>query len=119
VGTSGGATPRAQWSPDPTQAQPIFSYGRMLGQNDVHYNAEIGRWVVANYGFLDASSGNPSSWHQLPWHTKDTPRRTQLVMLEAPQPWGPWRMFFRDDDFAAPWLGSGSYGTTFSRLGRL
>jgi hypothetical protein len=112
AGTSGGATPRAQWSPDATQAQPVLAFGRMLGQNDVHYNAQIGRWVVANYGFLDAA-GNPSPWHQQPWHTKDTPRRTQLTMLEAPQPWGPWRAFFRDDDFGGPWNGSGAYGTTF------
>ena len=112
AGTSGGALPRAQWSPDATQAQPVLAFGRMLGENNIHYNAQLGRWVCANYGFLD-TAGNPSTWHQQPWHTKDTPRRTQLLMLEAPQPWGPWRAFFRDDDFGGAWNGSGAYGTTF------
>ena len=26
------------------------------------------------------------------------PHRTQLVMYEAPTPWGPWSVFYRDDD---------------------
>ena len=112
AGYSGGDTARPQWSPDATQAQPVMTYGRMMGQNAIHYNAEIGRWLCANYGFV-SDSGNPSPWHQLPWHTHNTPRRTQLVLLEAPQPWGPWAIFYRDDDFGAPWNGSGGYGTTF------
>ena len=112
AGTSGGATARPQWSQDATQAQPVLTFGRMLGQNAIHYNAEIGRWLVANYGFVNGA-GDPWPWHQLPWHTHDTPRRTQLTMLEAPHPWGPWSVFFRDDDFGAAWDGSGAYGTTF------
>ncbi len=112
AGYSGGAVPRPQWSPDATQAQPVFAFGRMLGQNDVHYNAEIGRWLVANYGFIN-QAGNPWPWHQDAWHQTGLVRRTQLIMLEAPQPWGPWSIFFRDDDFGAAWNGTGAYGTTF------
>jgi len=38
------------------------------------------------------------------------PHRTQLTMLEAPNPWGPWSIFYRNDDSpSAP----GMYGTTF------
>jgi hypothetical protein len=84
----------------------------MMGQNAVHYNAELGRWLIANYGFVN-EAGNPSPWHQQPWHTHSTPRRTQLLLLEAPEPWGPWSVFHRDDDFGAAWNGSGAYGTTF------
>lgn len=104
---------RAQWSPDATQAQPVMTYGRMMGQNAIHYNAEIGRWLVANYGFVDVVSGNPRPWHQSPWHQLNTLRRSQLVMLEAPEPWGPWSVFYRDDDFGSAWNASGAYGTTF------
>jgi len=111
-GYSGGAAPRPQWSPDATQAQPVLAFGRMLGQNAVHYNAQIGRWLVANYGFVN-QAGNPWPWHQDAWHVTGTLRRTQLVMLEAPEPWGPWSVFYRDDDFGAAWNGSGAYGTTF------
>ena len=112
VGYSGGAAPRPQWSPDATQAQPVLSFGRMLGQNAVHYNAEIGRWLVANYGFVN-SAGNPWPWHQDPWHELNVTRRTQLLFLEAPEPWGPWSIFHRDDDFGQAWDGPGAYGTTF------
>jgi hypothetical protein len=41
-----------------------------------------------------------------------TGRRTQLLMLEAPQPWGPWSVFYRNDDFGSDWIAYGSYGTT-------
>ena len=112
AGLSGGEAARPQWSPDATQAQPVLQFGRMLGQNAVHYNAEIGRWLVANYGFLN-QAGNPWPWHQDPWHVRDTLRRTQLLLLEAPEPWGPWSVFYRDDDFGAQWNGTGAYGTTF------
>ena len=112
AGYSGGAAPRPQWSPDATQAQPVLAFGRMLGQNALHYNAEVGRWLVANYGFVNAA-GNPWPWHQSPWHELGVERHTQLVMLEAPEPWGPWSVFYRDDDFGAAWNGTGGYGTTF------
>ena len=112
AGSSGGAGARPQWSPDAGQAQPVMAFPRMMGQNAIHYNAQIKRWLVANYGFVNAA-GNPWPWHQLPWHKLDTPRRTQLTMLEAPQPWGPWSLFYRDDDFGGAWNGSGAYGTTF------
>jgi len=115
VGHSGGAVARPQWSPDPTQAQPVLSFGRMIGQNDVVYNAQIGRWLCANYGFLN-DVGNPWPWHQDAWHVKDIRRRTQLLMLEAPNPWGPWSLFYRDDDFGAAWNATGAYGTTFPAL---
>jgi len=115
VGLSGGDAARPQWSPDPTQAQPVLSFGRMIGQNDVVYNAHLGRWLVANYGFLN-DAGNPWPWHQDAWHALNTRRRTQLLMLEAPNPWGPWALFYRDDDFGSAWNASGSYGSTFPAL---
>ena len=111
VGMSGGNLSRPQWSPDSTQAQPVLSYGRMIGQNAVHYNAELKRWLVVNYGFIN-DVGNPWPWHQDAWHALNIRRRTQLLMLEAPQPWGPWSVFFRDDDAGAAWGAYGMYGTT-------
>lgn len=39
-----------------------------------------------------------------------TPHRTQLTMLEAPAPWGPWAAFYRSDD--SP-LAPGLYTPTF------
>ena len=115
AGYSGGSVARPQWSPDATQAQPVLSFSRMTGQNDVQYNAQIGRWLCANYGFIN-ELGSPWPWHQDAWHQTDIRRRTQLLMLEAPNPWGPWSLFYRDDDFGSVWNASGSYGTTFPAL---
>ena len=104
VGLSGEGAP--QWSSDASQAQPSLSYGRMVGENPVMYIPALERYVFANFGFLDRA-GNPRPWHTEPFMA---PHRTQLVLLEAEFPWGPWSMFWRDDDsFQAP----GLYTPTF------
>jgi hypothetical protein len=90
-----------EWTPDSRQGQPVIYYGRMIGENPIMYIPSLGRYVLANFGFLD-NEGNARPWHTTPFMA---PHRTQLVLLEAPQPWGPWSMFYRDDDsFQAPGL---------------
>ncbi len=104
VGLDGGGQP--QWSSDASQAQPSLAFGRMVGENPVAYIPALGRYLFANFGFLD-DAGAPRPWHTQPFMS---PHRTQLVLLEAPNPWGPWSVFWRDDDsFQAP----GLYTPTF------
>jgi hypothetical protein len=88
------------WSADDTLAAPIFRYPRMTGENHVTYNAGLGRYLMGNYGFID-EEGNPRPYHQGPW--PDSCLRSQLTLFEAPEPWGPWSLFHRDDDW-------GTYG---------
>ena len=83
-----------QWITDATQAQPVIMYGRMIGENTVFYNPYIQRYVIANFGFMDWN-GNPIPWHQ---RNAPNPKRTQLILLEAPNPWGPWSIFYRSDN---------------------
>ena len=92
AGLDGSSQP--QWTADSSQAQAPISYGRMLGENTVFYNPFIGRYLVANFGFIDRA-GSPRPWHTEPFMS---PHRTQLVLLEAPEPWGPWSIFFRSDE---------------------
>lgn len=106
-GLDGSGQP--MWSPagQPDLAEPVFSYGLMVGENGVAYHPYLQRYLMANFGFLD-DGGRPLPWHQQPWnHT----HRTQLLILEAPQPWGPWSLVYRDDNsvFQAP----GAYTPTF------
>jgi hypothetical protein len=93
------------WAADSRQAQPVLEYGRMVGENAMFFHPGLNRYLMANYGFLDAA-GNPRPWHQEPILN---PHRTQLVMLEAPEPWGPWTRFFHTDNTAIP----GLYTPTF------
>jgi hypothetical protein len=103
-GLDAAGAPR--WRADASQAQASLEYALMVGENPVAYVPQLGRYLFANFGFLD-SQGQPRPWHTQPYMA---PHRTQLVLLEAPAPWGPWSVFWRDDDsFQAP----GLYTPTF------
>jgi len=90
----------ARWDSDEQQAQPVFRYPRMTGEDHVSYNAGIRRYLLGNYGFIDRD-GSPRPYHQGPW--PDSCLRSQLTLFEAPEPWGPWSLFHQDDDW-------GTYG---------
>lgn len=104
VGLDGAGAP--QWLPDPSQAQPSVQFARMLGENGVTYHPGLSRYLIANFGFIDAQ-GNPRPWHSQPFMS---PHRTQMIFLEAPNPWGPWSIFYRTDDTP---LAPGLYTPTF------
>ena len=73
---------------------------KMIGMNQVNFHRHSGRYLVANYGFIDLD-GQPCPWHQRPHVVQ---HRTQLPLLEAAQPWGPFSIFnfHRDDDWPSP-----------------
>lgn len=89
------------WSPEDAHAQPIFRYPRMTGENHISYNAGIGRYIMGNYGFLDPQD-RPRPYHT-PGGWPYSALRSQLTLFEAPEPWGPWSLFYQDDDW-------GTYG---------
>ena len=86
------------------KADPVFSYPNMTGQNHVNFNAGLGRYIMGNYGFL-GPDGNPLPYHANP----DVRGPSQLTLFEAPEPWGPWSLFYRDDN----WGTFGDYNPTF------
>ena len=71
----------------------------MTGSNHVVYNAGIGRYIMGNYSFIDEEL-NPRPIHQMEYPESSI---SQLTLYEAPEPWGPWKLFYRDDDW-------GTYG---------
>ena len=110
VGLNGLGAPL--WSSDALQAQPALEFANMVGENVITYHAPLGLYLCANYGFID-DAGNPRPWHTEPFMS---PHRTQLTLLEAENPWGPWRVFYTNDDSPpAPGLYTPSFPTRYMR----
>ena len=86
------------WNKEDSKAEPVFEYPCMTGHNHVSYNSGIQRYIMGNYSFIDGN-GNPR-----PLHADEIERGpSQLTIFEAPEPWGPWSLFYRDDNW-------GTYG---------
>lgn len=94
------------WSNDAGQARSIFDYPGMCGENHISYNQGIGRYIMGNYGFTD-EKGIPRPNHQGKW--PESAERSQLILYEAEHLWGPWKIFYRDDD----WGRFGDYQPNF------
>jgi len=88
------------WSKDDNLAIPVFRYDKMCGEDHVVYNVGIGRYILGNYGFVDDNL-IPRPNHQGIW--PECAYRSQLTLFEAPEPWGPWSLFYQDDNW-------GTYG---------
>ena len=95
-----------QWNKDDTLASPVFTYEKMCGENHVSYNPYIGRYLLGNYSFIDDDM-HPRPNHQGIW--PESAIRSQLTCYEAPEPWGPWSLFYQDDD----WGTYGNYQPSF------
>jgi len=93
------------WNRDDKLAQPVFRYYHMTGENHVSFNRGIKRYLMGNYGFMD-DNGNPRPYHQS-WPQSVYP--SQLTLYEAPEPWGPWSLFYQDDN----WGTYGDYQPSF------
>ena len=87
------------WTADDKKAEPVFVYSKMTGSNHVCYNKGLGRYIMGNYGFVD------EEMYPRPVHQMDYPQShiSQLTLFEAEEPWGPWKLFYRDDNW-------GTYG---------
>lgn len=91
------------WDKDDNLAKPVFNYPRMTGENHVAYNKGIKRYIMGNFSHLTID-GEPK-----PFHAGNT-FPSQLTLYEAPQPWGPWSLFYQDDN----WGCYGDYQPNFT-----
>lgn len=87
------------WTSDQEEAKPVFFYKKMTGENHVSFCPGLGRYLMGNYSFVDPEL-RPRPIHQMHWPESHL---SQLTLYEAPNPWGPWKLFYRDDDW-------GTYG---------
>jgi len=95
----GNSPTHPAWSESERKARPVFTYYKMTGANHVVYNAGIRRYLMGNYSFVDENL-NPRPIHQMRYPES---HYSQLTLYEAPQPWGPWKLFYRNDSW-------GTYG---------
>jgi len=84
------------WNKNGDLAKPVFEYYHMTGENHVSYNKGLKRYLMANFSFLNKDTLEPRPYHQA-WPESVYP--SQLTLYESPEPWGPWSLFHRDDDF--------------------
>jgi len=61
---------------------------------------------MGNYSFLD-DEGNPRPYHQGRW--PEGIERSQLSLFESENLWGPWKLFYQDDN----WGSWGGYQPNF------
>lgn len=83
------------WNNDDSCAIPVFSYPGFTGENHVSYNVGLKRYLMGNYAFYD-DNGRPMPVHQAGPAGR---LKSQLTLYESPEPWGPWRLFWTEDNW--------------------
>ena len=125
---AGMSAGKPAWTCDDTIAVSVFRHPLLTATQQVTYNVGLKRYMMAVWSWLDPD-GNPrgqltsSNTEGRPWEQpaadpsvrqrKDGHDRSQLSLWEAPQPWGPWSFFHRDDDWQGPDGSSGGYTPVF------
>ena len=88
------------WTTDSTIARSVWEFPLMTSVQQANYHPGLKRYIFANWAWI-SYDGYPR-----PDHTGDEKngrtghQRTQLSLVEAPNPWGPFSVFFRDDDWS-------------------
>ena len=76
-----------------------FSYPLMTGENGlVTWNPVLERYFLPNYSFIQVNRSTPLAWHNSIYEMHNYHHRSQITIFEAENPWGPWRLVWRDDD---------------------
>ena len=104
-----GADGAPQWDSDDTLAAPVYSWPLHTSVQNALYSAALKRYLLPNWVWI-SMDGNPRPDHSPDERNARTARqRTQLVLLEAPTPWGPFSVFLRDDNWQYSDGSSGAY----------
>ena len=72
------------WVADLGQSAPVFRYPHMTSENEVVYNTGLGRYLLLNWAYLDGE------------HFTYGANYSELTIFEAPEPWGPWELVYRE-----------------------
>jgi hypothetical protein len=86
------------WSPHESQARPILRDPGRIGHPTMTYSAPIGRFLLT-YG-TDSVPHTLSTPKDVALATWD--KRVELMVHEAPTPWGPWALVHHDPAWEYP-----------------
>ncbi|MBA7662271.1 hypothetical protein ES703_70299 [subsurface metagenome] len=82
-----GGTHKPSWTKNVNKAVLVFEYPRKTGENEVVYNPGLDRYILLNWAFIDCVAHGIGSLH------------SELTILEAPEPWGPWSLVYIKKDW--------------------
>jgi hypothetical protein len=101
------------WTMDASIAVSVWRYPLMTSMQQANYNRFIQRYIFANWAWI-SYDGYPRPDHTADERNDRTGhQRTQLTLVEAPAPWGPFSVFHRDDDWSGSDGSSGAYTPVF------
>ena len=94
------------WTSDPTIATPVWSFPLMTSVQQANYHPGMKRYIFANWAWI-SYDGYPRPDHTADERNSRTGhQRTQHSLVEGPTPWGPFKIFYRNDSWEG-WDGSG------------
>jgi len=101
------------WSQDDSIAQHIFEFPLHTSTQQVNYHPTLDRYIFANWAWV-SMDGNPKPDHSPDEkHGRTARQRTQLTLFESPKPWGPFSVFYRNDNWHGEDNSTGAYTPVF------
>ena len=90
------------WTREDNIAVAVFEFPLHTAVQQVNWVEQLKRYLLPNWAWL-SMDGNPKPQLGLGAHAGGPGHmRSQLTLFEAEQPWGPWRIFHRDDNWRSP-----------------
>jgi hypothetical protein len=103
----------ALWDADDTIAASVLDWPLHTSVQQVNWHPSLQRYILANWVWV-SMDGYPRPDHSPDdRHDRTSRQRTWLTLLEAEQPWGPWRVFYEDDNWAYDDGSTGAYTPIF------
>lgn len=101
------------WTSDASLAEAVFVFPLHTSVQQANYHPALRRYIFANWVWV-SMDGNPRPDHSPDQRNDRTARqRTQLTLFEAPTPWGPFSLFYRDDNWQYSDGSMGAYTPVF------
>ena len=111
VGTDSAGAPL--WDSDDTIAVAVLAWPLHTSLQQVNWHPSLQRYILANWVWI-SMDGYPRPDHSPDdKHDRTSRQRTWLTLLEAENPWGPWRLFYSDDNWAYGDNSTGAYTPIF------
>jgi len=103
----------AQWDEDDTLAVQVLDWPLHTSVQQVNWHPGLQRYILANWVWI-SMDGYPRPDHSPDErHDRTARQRTWLLLLEAPQLWGPWSVFYSDTNWQYEDGSMGAYTPIF------